>query len=522
MKIPMKNLMISGILLSVLFVVKVNAEERGCGDLLKFKMPGYDMVINEAKVILEGKLPPTPFGGPAWDGVIPEHCRIDGEIDKRIGFEGKPYAIGFAVAMPKDWNGRFMFQGGGGLNGRVGNPVGTMSGGPPALARGFAIVSSDTGHKSGPMPFDSSFFADQEALMNFLYKAIGKVTVVAKAIINKHYSRPVEYSYYVGCSTGGREAMIISQRYPDYFNGIVSGAPAMRTNFSNLGIRWLQVLLNKVAPKDDNGDPIPGSALSKSDVDLIIDSFLDTCDKRDGIEDEMVFDIMGCDFDPASLICKGEKTDKCLTKEQVVALKKGMAGPVDCRGNQVYSPFPYDTGLNAEMGIPGLLNVKTSMLGPPTKDTNIDLDKEALALSDAYSAVGNSFKWTNLSTFSGNGGKLIFYHGVSDPWFSALDTVEYYKNVVRDNGGADKVSEWCRLFLVPGMGHCSGGEKTVDQFDMLSAIVEWVEKDEAPDTITATGRAYPGQSRPLCPYPKYPHYTGKGDSKDAKNFECRE
>jgi hypothetical protein len=522
MKIPMKRVVISGIWLSVLFSAQVNAEECKCEDLLKIKIPGYDMVINETKIIPEGKLPPSPYGGPVWNGLIPEYCRIDGEIDKRTGYEGKPYAIGFAVAMPNHWNGRFMFQGGGGLNGIVRDPVGPMSGGPPALARGFAVVSSDTGHKSGPMPFDSSFFADQEALMNFLYKAISKVTVVAKTIIEKHYSKPIKYSYYVGCSTGGREAMIVSQRYPDYFNGIVSGAPAMRTNFSNLGVRWLQVSLNQAAPKDANGDPIPGGAVSENDVDLIINAFLDACDKRDGIEDEMVFDILGCDFDPASLVCKGEKTDHCLTEQQVAALKRGMAGPVDCRGNQVYSPFLYDTGINAKTGIPGLLNITNSMLGPPTKDIKIDLDKEALAASNAYSAVGDSFNWTNLGTFYRNGGKMIFYHGVSDPWFSALDTVEYYKNLIKDNGGADKVSEWCRLFLVPGMGHCSGGEKTVDQFDMLSAIVNWVEKGEAPDTIIATGRAFPDSSRPLCPYSKYPHYTGKGDSNDAKNYECKE
>ena len=152
----------------------------------------------------------------------------------------------------------------------------------------------------------------------------------------------------------------------------------------------------------------------------------------------------------------------------------------------------------------------------------MDVDREYIEKTDGVAAAGDTFLWTNLSTFSGHGGKLIFYHGLSDPWFSALDTVNYYKRLERDNGGAEKVSQWSRLFLVPGMGHCRGGERTVDTFDIIGAIVNWVEKGIAPDRIIATGKNLPGFSRPLCPSPKYPYYTGKGDSNDAANFECRE
>jgi len=492
-----------------------------CEDLTHFKMEGHNVVINKANTIPEGKMPPSPFGPPAYSGVLPEYCRVDGEIDKRVGHEGKPYAIGFAVAMPKNWNGRFMFQGGGGLNGTVGDPIGAQGGGIPALARGFAVISSDTGHKSSGMGFDSSFFPDQEALMNFLYKAIGKVTVVGKEIVKKYYANPVKYSYYVGCSTGGREGMIMSQRYPDYYDGIVSGAPAMRTNYSNLGTKWVAVSLNQAALLDENGDPIPGSALPESDLKLLIKSFLDGCDKKDGVEDDMVFNMEGCDFDPEDLICEGEKTDNCLTAKQVKAVKQGLAGPVTSCGNQVYSPFPMDTGVAATDFIPGLLDTSKNALGPPIKDIEMDVDREFIEKADGVAAAGNTFQWTNLSTFSGNGGKLLFYHGVSDPWFSAIDTVDYYNRLIRDNGGAEKVSQWARLFLVPGMGHCRGGEKTVDNFDVLSAIIDWVEKGIAPDRIIAAGNAFPGLSRPLCPYPEYAHYTGNGDDKNADNFECR-
>jgi pimeloyl-ACP methyl ester carboxylesterase len=522
MKTFFKCILICCLLSCTLWASNVFGEECKCEDLTKFKMEGYNIVINKASTVHGGKLPPSAFGPPVYDGVMPEYCRVDGEIDKRIGHEGKPYAIGFAIAMPKNWNGRFMFQGGGGLNGNVADPIGAQGGGIPALARGFAVISSDTGHKSTGMGFDSSFFADQEALMNFLYKAIGKVTVVGKEIVKKYYSKSVEYSYYVGCSTGGREGMIMSQRYPDYYDGIVSGAPAMRTNYSNLGTKWMQVSLNQAAPLDENGDPVPGGGLTENDQILLIHSFLDACDKKDGVEDEMVFNIEGCDFDPEDLICKGGKTDNCLTAKQVKAVKQGLAGPITSCGNQVYSPFPMDTGVAAGSFIPGLLVTTNSILGPPAKDTEMDVDREYIEKTDGVAAAGNTFLWTNLSTFSGKGGKLIFYHGVSDPWFSALDTVDYYKRLIRDNGGAEKVSQWSRLFLVPGMGHCSGGEKTVDTFDMLSIIIDWVEKGIAPDRIIATGKAFQGLSRPLCPYPAYPHYTGKGDSKDSENFECRE
>lgn len=508
-------------LLCILWATCASGQVCECKDLMDFKMEGYNLFIDRADIIPEGKMPAGQFGPPAYSGILPEYCRVDGEIDRRIGHEGKPYAIGFALALPKKWNGRFMFQGGGGLNGTIGDPLGAQGGGIPALARGFAVISSDTGHKSSGAGFDGSFMADQEALMNFLYKAIGKVTVVGKKIVDAYYGKPVKYSYYVGCSTGGREGMIMSQRYPDYYNGIVSGAPAMRTNYSNLGTKWVAVSLNQAAPLDEKGEPIPGGGLPESDLQLLIEAFLDKCDNKDGIEDEMVFNIKGCDFDPEMLICKGEKTDKCLTAKQVKALKQALGGPVTSCGNRVYSPFPMDTGVAAKAFIPGLLDTSKNALGPPVKESVMDVDREFIEKTDGTAAAGDTFLWTNLSTFSGNGGKLLFYHGVSDPWFSAIDTIDYYNRLIRDNGGAKNVSQWSRLFLVPGMGHCSGGEKTVDTFDMLSAIIDWVEKGIAPDRIIATGRNFPGYSRPLCPYPAYPYYTGKGDSKDAGNFECR-
>jgi feruloyl esterase len=325
----------------------------------------------------------------------------------------------------------------------------------------------------------------------------------------------------MGCSTGGREAMLMTQRYPRFFDGVVAGAPAMRTNFSNLADKWVTVALNQVAPKDEQGRPQAARALSESDKRLVIDSLLKACDANDGAADGMIFDPRGCRFDPADLACKGPKTDACLTSEQAAALKKGFAGPKDSRGIPVYPGFWFDSGITATQGIPGLLNPGPSPVGGPTYATEMDIDKDALVAANPIAAMGDTAHWTQLSTFSEHGGKLIFFHGVSDPWFSAQDTVRYYEHLTADNGGAASVSKWSRLFLVPGMGHCRGGAAALDEFDLLDPIVNWVEKGVAPESVISKGKAFPQRSRPLCPYPQHAHYKGKGNVENAASFECR-
>ena len=492
-----------------------------CAALTKFHMPDMAVTIDKAAIVPTGIPAPVPFM-PPFQAAVPAYCRADGAIDSRTGRDGKAYAIKFAIALPEKWNGRFLFQGGGGLNGSVSPPLGFQStGDTPALARGFAVVSTDTGHQSG-MPFDAGFFADQEATLNFLYQAIGKVAVVAKQIIAQYYKRPAEHSYYVGCSTGGREAMIMSQRYPNFFDGIVAGSPAMRTGYSNLGDKWVSAAINRAAPQDETGKPMGARAFPDSDKKLVVDALLKACDAQDGVQDGMVQNPKACNFDPAVLTCSGAKQDSCLTSEQVAALKQGFAGPKDSSGRQVYPGFFFDTGIAANGGgIPGLLTGSAGPLGgPPVMQINVD--QEAVTLAGNPQNVGDTYSWTNLSTFSGRGGKLMFFHGVSDPWFSAMDTLQYYERMAAQNGGASQVSQWSRLFLVPGMGHCSGGAATLDQFNMLDAAVDWVEKGIAPDAVIATGKAFPGRSRPLCPYPKHAHYKGTGNSELAENFECRE
>jgi hypothetical protein len=494
-----------------------------CAALTELRIPGVALEVTKAEWHAAGKTPTQPgqMGTPSME--LPAYCRLDGMIDRRVGVNEVAYGTGFALALPDEWNGRFLMQGGGGLNGTVGMPLGMVAaGGRSGLTRGFAVVSTDTGHQSKGGGFDASFMEDQQAALDFAYVAVGRVATLAKQIIAHYYGRPADRSYFTGCSTGGREGMLMAQRYPTYFDGIVSGAPAMRTSHSNLALRSMAVTFNRIAPRDAQGKPVTAQALSDGDRKIVLDALLNTCDAGDGAKDGMIFNPLGCKFDPEMLVCKGAKEDGCLSSQQATAIKTAFAGPRDSKGNQVYPGFLYDTGIAAGRGITGVLR-SPSPPGPPIQSLEQDIDREAqAAATDPQVILTDTATWTNLSTFSGRGGKLIFYHGVSDPWFSALDTLEYYERVGKDNGGVDRVRGWSRLYLSPGMGHCGGGEAGLDSFDMLSAVIDWVEKGAAPEAVNATGQSLPGRSRPLCPYPQHTHYKGQGDTQDASNFDCRD
>jgi feruloyl esterase len=490
-----------------------------CTELNQLKLSGIE--ITKAELVPVSTTVPAPYPGAPAIGPLPAHCRVDGVINRRKGVDGEEFGIRFAVTLPqKDiWNEDFLMQGGGGGNGIVAYPAGAnYAGNTPALARGFAVASTDTGHKAKTGAFDFSFMRDQQAYLDFAFLANAEVAGVAKQIIAHYYAKPAAYSYFVGCSTGGREGMILSQRYPTVFNGIVSGDPAMRTGLSNLAIgQWIPVAYNQGAPKDASGKPQIDKFLTDSDRKLFMDALMKHCDAKDGVADGMIFDPLGCDFDPEILACKAGPGEGCIAPEKISAIKKAFAGPKNAYGTQVYPGFLYDAGIAMKGAVPGLLALGSNgLFGPYTTATELDVDKAALHASDPLVEPAS----TNLSTFSLSGGKLIFFHGNSDPWFSALDTLGYYKSLAAVNGGTEKVAEWSRLFLVPGMAHCAGGP-SLDRFDMLSAVVNWVEKGTAPDFVLATGPAFPGRSRPLCTYPKHAQYTGTGDTQDARNFRCQ-
>lgn len=458
------------------------------------------------------------FGPPLAAG-IPAHCRVDGMIDARTGTDGKTYGIGFALALPEQWNGRFLLQGGGGLNGSVPSPLGNVAAGDlPALARGFAVISHDSGHKGAV--FDSSFMADQRAALDFAEASVRTVTLVGKAITTSHYGKPIGHSYMAGCSTGGREAMLASQRYPELFDGIVVGAPAMRTGDSNLAIAWSGVQFNQAAPRDKDGLAIVSQIFPAADRKLILKGMLDQCDALDGLADGIITNRAQCDFKPAKLQCTSGKAEGCLSKAQVEAMDRAFAGPKDAAGYPVYASVPYDTGIvDAGGPLPGYLPTGApGVFGPAPRELTMDLNARVVKVrEDAVQRLTDTHVWTNLNTFLGRGGKILFYHGVSDPWFSADATWDYWQRARVANGPAWDAAS--RFYMAPGMGHCAGGN-AFDSFDLLGPVVDWVEKGKAPDAVPARRNGPAKEERPMCPHPSYAHYIG-GDATKPGSFQCR-
>jgi feruloyl esterase len=477
---------------------------------------GATVKIAAARHVAAGPLTLSPPGQPPQTIALPAHCKVEGVINDRTGKGGKRYGIGFAIALPDAWNGRFLLMGGGGLNGSVAAPIGPVAAGDtPALARGFAVLSHDSGHKGAV--FDDSFMADQRALLDFAETSVRTVTELGKTVVTRYYDKPIAHSYMTGCSTGGREGMLASQRYPELFDGIIIGAPAMRTGDSNLAIEYLQVLFNQAAPKGADGKPITAQLLTAADRKTILDGLLNQCDGLDGLKDGMIEAVAQCRFEPKRLQCTGAKQDGCLSAGQVTALANGLAGPKDKAGYAIYAPFAPDTGIVATpmgllpSGLPG-------PLGAPSTATSIDLDARLHAVrQNAGQRLIDTNYWTNLNTYLERGGKLIFYHGVSDFWFSPLATLDYYERAAKENGKA--FTDASRLYMVPGMLHCAGGN-AFDQFDMLSALVAWVEGGKAPEGIIASRRGPDADTRPLCPYPSLAGYKG-GDAKKAASFACK-
>jgi hypothetical protein len=487
-------------------------QERACAALADWSTGPADLMITEARFYASR----TVAARPGAEMTLPPHCHVAGSFEQRTGVEGKPYAIGFAINMPADWNGRFLYQGGGGLKGAIREPVGPQATGErPALERGFAVVATDSGHQGSG--FDGSFMADQQALLNFQFLANAKTAEVTRPMVEEYYGTAPHHSYFVGCSTGGREGMIMAQRYPYLFDGIVSGAPAMRTTLSNLALRWIsnQYVKAKVETPRDPFTP--------DEEKIVMGALMKSCDALDGQADGLIFNRGSCDFDPNAIACSASPAGgQCLADNKADALARAMAGPVNAAGLPVYVSYPFDSGIDDAGGLPGLLLAGGSPpIGQSGADMqNQDVDAEFLAAVTANEAIGSTATFYNLTSFVGGGGKQIFYHGEADPWFSANDTVRYFEQVGGANAAVQEIDEYGRLYLVPGMAHCQGGDFTPDSFDLLTPMVEWVENGQPPAAVTATGRSMQGQSRPLCPYPSYAHYKG-GDAASAASYECR-
>ncbi len=513
-----------------------------CADLVRLQIS--NTTISDATDVPAGKpfSLTNPFGPPIAITSLPAHCLVHGEVNHHKGVDGKDYGDKFELRMPVDWQGRLLFMGGGGLDGLL-NPAIALQGpaakpdSKSALSLGYAVVSTDGGHQtSGGPPIDGSFGSDPDARADYNYRSTKLVTEIARRIIAEFYGHPIKHSYFIGCSNGGREGMVAGERYPQYFDGIVAGAPAFNLTHAAIAEAWSTVQLATIAPKRPDGSPDLAASLTEPDLKLLVSAVLNKCDALDGVKDGMIFNTEACHFDPVVLKCGAGRADGCLSEQKVRVVKKMFDGPHDSQGKEIYSSWPYDSGHATpgwRMWITGVGTIPSfnvvifpqffnglALAGvPPPIDIfkfNFDTDPARI---DKSSREINATS-TDWSAFRKKQGKLLLYTGMSDPVFSPLDLIRYYERLERDNGGEKEAQNFVRLFLVPGMNHCSGGPG-LDDFDALGAIQTWVEDGNPPNSIMAHGVAFPGRTRPLCPFPLITTYSGKGDSEDGANFSCR-
>lgn len=512
-----------------------------CASLMSSTLPG--LRLTETNFIAEGaqraKEPPSmrEVGPP-----LPAHCLVRGRIDERIGSDGKPYHTGFELRLPVAFSGRLLYQGGGGNDGIVFNAVGRNTGAlgwaDNALARGFAAVSTDAGHQS-PGP---EFGLDPQARTEHAHRAHARTAETAKALLAAFYGRPADRSYFVGCSGGGRQGMMFSQRYPDTFDGVIAVAPAMRVaQGATIAAAWTVQQFIAVAPAGADGKPVLAKALSDAQLQRVAKEVLERCDAADGLKDGLVQDSANCRIDATALQCPlvGDGGADCLSAGQTQALNQVMAGPRNASGRPLYFGWAWDPGMadvgwrawtlgTAQQGPPNARHI-TLMAGAlghefvtppdPTLSTlNFDFERDP-ARMQAFHREYDSADDVQLNGFKRRGGKLMLIHGMADPIFSPLESMDYLQRLYAAHGDA-QAAQFARGFYVPGMGHCAGGPAT-DAFDGLSAIVDWVEQGRAPDRLLAKGTAaMPGISRPLCAWPKVARYVG-GDTASADSFSCR-
>ncbi len=503
-----------------------------CGAIAQAVAPGT--TASSEHIAAGTQRPP----GVTTGDMLVEHCRVTGSMNPRTGSDGKPYAIGFELRLPSDWNGRFLFQGGGGNDGVVRPAVGPQATPTYALNRGFAVVTTDAGHQGTT----AAFGADLQARVDHAYNSYDKVAVTAKSLIQTYYRKPADRSYFVGCSGGGRQGMMFSQRFPEYFDGILAMAPAMRVaKGATIAAAWDTITMNAIAPPGADGKPVLSAALSNGDLQVLRNGILTACDTHDGAADGLVSNPAACSFDPAVLQCSGAKGDDCLSAAQVNALKTSFAGPRNAAGQALYYSWPWDAGVGHPANDWRNWRLGTSPTSAPNS-RHVLLMNDALANEfftppdpgfsifnfnfetdparmDSYASIYNTGDDVQLTRYKAHGGKLLFAHGMADAIFSPHEMIDYMQRLQSVHGATQDLA---RLFLIPGMGHCQGGAAT-DVWDGLGALVDWVEKGSAPQQILARGSSvFPGRTRPLCAWPAYAHYKGSGSLEDAASFECRQ
>ena len=500
------------------------------------------------------------------DKAIPAHCLVKGRMHERKGSDGRDYAIGFEMRLPIFWNGRFYYQGNGGLDGSVQPALGALGGGPltGALMQGFAVISSDAGH-SGPQT--TVFGLEPQARLDYGYQAVQKLTPMAKQLIAEAYGKGPDRSYIGGCSNGGRHAMVAASRLGDQYDGYLIGAPGYRLPYAALAQIWGAQQWAPLAkpgatvknPLNPNGTlPDLGSAFTPQERQTVANAIANKCDALDGAKDGMVQATQACQaaFDVKTDVatCTGERHGACLTNQQKEVIALVFDGAHTSTGQRIYASFPYDTGLaGANWGtwkfvdalIRDPLAIGTIFSVPPTPLKPLEENvTQRLAMYSATSETYRESGWSlmtplgenqsdNLAALRNRGAKVVLYHGVSDAIFSAEDTRQWVERLGKS--GLNPNSDFARYFPVPGMNHCSMGP-AADQFDLLMPLVQWVEQGVAPQAVVAsvrgTGNAggvnaelpadwSPKRTRPMCAYPTAATYKGNGSIEDASNFSCR-
>ena len=505
---------------------------------------------------------PVTSGGIVYN--LPNHCVVTGKMNDRVGpIDGRPYAIKFEMRLPTNWNGRFLYQANGGIDGSVVPAYGVDLGGGPVstgLIRGFAVISSDAGHTSD----GGQFGIDPQARLDYGYNAVAQLTPMAKRLIKTYYGKKPDKSYLYGCSNGGRHAMVAASRYADEYDGILAGNPGFNLPKAAVSQIWgAQQYYTLTAPSTNLGD-----SFTPAEFSLVGNAILTKCDGLDGLVDNMVTNPLACQavfhLDKDVQTCSGARNGTCLTAAQKTVLANIMAGAKNSHGHSLYANFLWDPGIKGSNWSfweffastvldPGAVAfIFTTPPDYPPQDPadfngtlytlnldghgfNTDVDAPKIfATSRPYTKSSMSFMTPPDLTMRGlfaHHSKLLVFHGTADAVFAVADTIKWYEDFEDTWGWWAKTA--ARLFLVPQMNHCGGGP-SCDQFDMLDALVKWVEHGRAPDFIVAKARGAganavnpevpptwaPDRTRLLCPYPKVAKYIGRGSIEDAANFRC--
>ncbi len=438
---------------------------------------------------------------------LPALCRVAATLEPSSDSD-----IKIEVWMPAaGWNGKLQAVGNGAFSGTINYAA--MS---TALARGYATSSTDTGHTGGGA---SWALGHPEKIVDFGWRAVHEMTTTSKRIIASYYGRGPTYSYWNGCSAGGRQGMKAAQRFPEDFDGVIAGAPGLDwTSRAAQAVRVAKVL-----------EPSEAARLLRTHRQLLHTAVVNACDALDGVKDGLIENPQRCRFDPGMLECKDSIGAACLTKTQVETARLMYSSPLNPKTRRVIAGLApgselgwTDLGWTASARATGLDQFRFIVFGDPSWIVQrFSFDSDIVRAEETDRDTINALD-ANLKPFIDRGGKLIQYHGWADPQISPSNSTQYYSRVL-EALGASRVHRSYRLFMAPGMAHCGGGEGP-DTFDMVSALEQWVEHGLAPDRIIAShsSRGVVDRTRPLCPYPKVAVYTGTGNANEAANFVCKE